>query len=96
MVINQVQFSAFNSIVAGVATYYNTSNADVASINSFLSTFARDNQNNANSICTDPTCDCLAGITGSNCDQVSSASTASVSVISVLVAAFFAVLAMRQ
>jgi hypothetical protein len=91
-------FSAFNSHIIAAATSLGANSDDQNAVNGILGSFARTNLPNgqANEICTQPDCPCATGITGSNCDNASPASSVSVSAVSMLFAMLLAVVAMRR
>jgi len=75
MNLTQTQFSAFTSIFISSLTSMSMNSTDLNFVSSFLSGFERNTLSITNSICTDVSCVCANGITGTNCGTMISSSS---------------------
>ena len=91
-------FTSFNNYILQAAATAGVPSAGQTIIQNYLSSFGRDNTKATKDtqICWTEQCPCAYGITGANCDNANSAATASVSFVTMLVAALLAVVAMRR
>lgn len=97
MNIGQEVFSAFNYEAVSLIHSYTPSDSDAAAVAALLASYGRNNLASENMICTAPDCDCAPTVQGDDCDvAIGAAAGLQLPFVTLILAAIFALIAMRR